>query len=472
MANFKKSFYDWCIENGKEEWLALWDYEKNGCSPKDIGYGSIKKYYFKCPKGLHDSEEKNINSLTTGNTEFKCKYCNSFEQWCIENEKEDWLELWDYELNDCTPKDISYGTQKKYYFKCPRGLHDSELKRISDLTNGRTEFKCNSCNSFEQWCIENEKEDWLALWDYKLNGCTPKDVSYSSNKKYYFKCPKGLHDSEEKRIADLTTGNTEFKCKYCNSFGQWCIDNNETELLNLWDYKLNKCTPKDISYRSNEKYYFKCPRGLHDSELKRISDLTNGRTELICNSCNSFAQYLIDNYGEDALEKYWNYKKNGNLNPFKISRASTKKVWIKCQKDETHDSYFVNCYSFTSGNVRCPICKESHGERKIREYLRKNNIEFIPQKTFPKLLGTGNRLLSYDFYVPFKNLLVEFQGIQHYEPRDFNSKDMKQAEKNFEIQQEHDRRKREYAQQNNIDLLEISYIQEDDIEEILDKIFK
>ena len=49
---------------------------------------------------------------------------------------------------------------------------------------------------------------------------------------------------------------------------------------------------------------------------------------------------------------------------------------------------------------------------------------------------------------------------------------MKQAEKDFEIQQEYDRRKREYAQQNNIDLLEITYLEEDKIEEILDKIFK
>ena len=48
---------------------------------------------------------------------------------------------------------------------------------------------------------------------------------------------------------------------------------------------------------------------------------------------------------------------------------------------------------------------------------------------------------------------------------------MEKAEKKFENQQEHDRRKREYAQQNNIDLLEISYLEEDKIEEILNEIF-
>ena len=66
---------------------------------------------------------------------------------------------------------------------------------------------------------------------------------------------------------------------------------------------------------------------------------------------------------------------------------------------------------------------------------------------------------------------MEFQGKQHYEPVDFNNEGMEQAEKKFEKQQENDRRKRNYAQQNNIDLLEITYLEEDKIEEILDKIF-
>ena len=327
--------------------------------------------------------------------------------------------------------------------------------------------------SFYDWCIENERDEWIGLWDEELNGCSPKDIGYGTKKEYYFKCARGLHDSEEKRINDLTSGNTNLICNCCNSFYQWCIDNGKEDWLELWDYELNVgCTPKDVSYGIKKKYYFKCERGLHSSEEKMINNLTNGNTEFKCNACNSFGQYLIDTYGEDALEKYWDFEKNKNLNPFKISRCSNKKVWIKCQKDETHDSYYVSCDKFTLRGNRCPICKESHGERKIREYLTKNNIEFIPQKTFPKLVGTGNKPLSYDFYIPSKNILIEFQGEQHYRPVDFNNKGMEQAEKNFEIQQEHDKRKREYAKQNNIDLLEITYIEEDKIEEILDKIFK
>ena len=206
----------------------------------------------------------------------------------------------------------------------------------------------------------------------------------------------------------------------------------------------------------------------------RNSDISNVKN-LVCSCCNSIAQDLINNYGKNALEKYWDYDKNKNLDPFKIQRCSHKKVWIKCQENEEHGSYDITCANFTSNGNRCPICNEWHGERKIREYLTKNNIEFTAQKTFSNLLGTGekrNKPLSYDFYIPVNNLLIEFQGEQHYMPVDFSGKGMKQAEKDFEKQQEHDRRKREYAQQNNIDLLEITYLEENKIEEILDKIFK
>ena len=43
-----------------------------------------------------------------------------FENWCIKNNRVDLLSLWDYELNNKIPKQISAKTRKKYYFKCPK----------------------------------------------------------------------------------------------------------------------------------------------------------------------------------------------------------------------------------------------------------------------------------------------------------------------------------------------------------------
>ncbi len=95
-----------------------------------------------------------------------------------------------------------------------------------------------------------------------------------------------------------------------------------------------------------------------------------------------------------------------------------------------------------------------------------NKIISIPQKTFERLIGLGGGLLSYDFYLPNYNMLIEYQGEQHeHYVKGFHS-----SKKIFEKQQEHDRRKRVYAKNNTINLLEIWYWDFDNIYNILDMV--
>lgn len=111
----------------------------------------------------------------------------------------------------------------------------------------------------------------------------------------------------------------------------------------------------------------------------------------------------------------------------------------------------------------CPFCKRSKGEKAIKNFLDKNKISNIPQITFNDLRGVNNGLLSYDFYLCDYNMLIEFQGQFH----DGTARLQKIDE--LEVQQEHDKRKREYAKSHKIDLLEIWYYDIDKIEEILSK---
>ena len=78
-------------------------------------------------------------------------------------------------------------------------------------------------------------------------------------------------------------------------------------------------------------------------------------------------------------------------------------------------------------------------KKRINNWLTINNIEFISQKTFDGLIGTRGGNLSYDFYLPDYNLLIEYQGEYH------DGNVQYQTQEEFENQQEHDRRKREYA---------------------------
>lgn len=145
---------------------------------------------------------------------------------------------------------------------------------------------------------------------------------------------------------------------------------------------------------------------------------------------------------------------------------ANKKVHVKC--NNCGKDYWITPAKLQQGR-ECPKCHISKGERLIRNYLDKNEIEYVYEKKYDGLIGLGGGLLSYDFYLPQYNLLIEMQGIQHIQPVDFTySHNDKLAEENFKKQQEHDKRKREYAESHNIPLLEIWYDEIDHIDTILD----
>lgn len=117
--------------------------------------------------------------------------------------------------------------------------------------------------------------------------------------------------------------------------------------------------------------------------------------------------------------------------------------------------------SVIAGNG-CPNCNNSKGEFAVAKYLNENQISYEHPKKYSGLVGVGGKSLSYDFYLPDYNLLIEVQGRQHREPIEFFG-----GEEQFEIQQEHDKRKREYAETHGIEFLEIWKEDFDNLSEIL-----
>lgn len=129
--------------------------------------------------------------------------------------------------------------------------------------------------------------------------------------------------------------------------------------------------------------------------------------------------------------------------------------------------WYPKAHSLLNG-FGCPFCKQiSRGETAIKNYFQSNNIEYIVHKTFDDLISNQGGKLSYDFYVPSNNLLIEFQGKQHESPvKHFGGYDT------FKIQKQHDYIKRQYAIDNNINFLQIWYYDYKNIEQILNQYFK
>ena len=133
------------------------------------------------------------------------------------------------------------------------------------------------------------------------------------------------------------------------------------------------------------------------------------------------------------------------------------KVSIICKK---HGVFEQLAYCHLDGGG-CPSCSMSNGEEIINNYLVENNITFEIQKKFEGLVDKS--YLSYDFYIPSKNLLIEFNGEQHY----CWKKHLQPSYHDFLIQKHHDWLKRKYAQKHNINLLSISFKEIKNLKNIL-----
>jgi len=143
----------------------------------------------------------------------------NFEQWCIENNRQDVLNRWDYELNVdrdgtlLTPKDVSYKSEglnrKGFWFKCLKNPeHKSEIKRITELVkNKQKDIICSQCT-----CIHNTHSHLIKFF---------KDVedslkyTYGSNKKVLMICPYCGYE-KEKEINTLVIHG--FGCNICSEY--------------------------------------------------------------------------------------------------------------------------------------------------------------------------------------------------------------------------------------------------------------
>lgn len=92
----------------------------------------------------------------------------------------------------------------------------------------------------------------------------------------------------------------------------------------------------------------------------------------------------------------------------------------------------------------------SKGEAKIASILTKEKVKFVREKQF-KDLRSG--LYRYDFYLPVQNILIEFNGAQHYAFTPYFHKNRS----DFLKAQERDRRKISYALARHIPLYCIPY---------------
>lgn len=97
----------------------------------------------------------------------------------------------------------------------------------------------------------------------------------------------------------------------------------------------------------------------------------------------------------------------------------------------------------------------SIGVQRIITILKKNNISYELEKKFDTCISPKGNCLPFDFYLPDYNILIEYDGQQHFKIS------FGQDENKLIKQKEYDKIKNEWCKNNNIHLIRIPYYQKE-----------
>jgi len=437
--------------------------DKNKLTARQVSKNSHKKYWFICE--CEHEFEMVLSHISRGSW---CSYCSNppkilcdkedcyqcFEKSFVSNEKS---RYWSNK-NKLKPRQVFKSTHDKYWFKCNCD-HEFEAG-LNHITNNKwCPYCCNpplklckkdNCNQcIEKSFISNEKSKF---WSDK-NKLKPRQVFKNAHNKYLFNCDCG-HEFEC-NLYNIIKG---VWCSYCSNPARNLCDKEDcnqcfeksfanNEKSRYWSNK-NKLKPRQVFKSTNDKYWFNCNCG-HEFEAG-LDNITNNRW---CSYCSN--NKLCDNnncvicfeksFASHEKAKYWSEK--NKLKPRQIFKNSNKKYIFICKKKHL----FAKSVSSINQGGWCPYCVNKT-EQKLYDKLL--TLYFTLQQQFKVdwcKSDTTNKCYPFDFVLKEQKIIIELDGIQHFEQvSNWDSPDKVQ---------ERDKYKMKCANDNNYSVIRI--LQED-----------
>lgn len=288
-------------------------------------------------------------------------------------------------------------------------------------SNYRNMIRNNVCDYCKKLDLFNKKKNKIIENNLEI-------IDYLDDDNIKCKC-KNCNYHITNSLQNLTYNN--YKCKYCSLL-------QKSDLLKSGKIKLLGIEGERIYLECNKRHKY-----------------TQNRKNLLSNKgCNECRKERVTFSKENVFDMF--SKIHGNLYSYKKSDylSLRSKIEILCNKGHIFHQIAANHLQ----GKGCPICRESIGEKNISLYLSNKEINFIRQKKFKDCKYVSH--LPFDFYIPDKNILIEYDGIQHFEPVKLFG-----GIKEYEKTKLKDKIKTEYCIKNNIKLIRISY--KDDIDVML-----
>lgn len=361
---------------------------------------------------------------------------------------------------DIIPISKYTGWNKPITYKCLVCNHEWDTKEARSVIRGYGCPKCakqkksDTLIALSKSRIKSEEQFRKELEEKQPN-LIPNDTYIGGKTKYHCICK--IHDCDVYKTPQKMLLRDQ-GCDLCS------IEKSKKATRyddNTYKIKLNEINPtiKILSKYKNVKSRINVECKICGHKWSPITESLISKTPCGCPNCAGNAKKTPEGF-ESELKL--THPELSLISPYK---SANKKVHVLC--NDCNNDFWVTPNKLQQGQ-HCPYCNISNGEREIKRVLDNLNIKYDMYYKFDGLIGCGGRQLSYDFYLHDYNLLIENQGEQHERPVNFTGTlTEEECENNFKKQVEHDKRKRDYALQHNIKLLEIWYYDFENIENII-----
>lgn len=251
-------------------------------------------------------------------------------------------------------------------------------------------------------------------WDSTKNVININNVKADSAETLYFRCTE-CGETWESSAIEISTAKS-FRCPYCPyqkpKAGSSLLEEHP-EIVNVWDYQLNRYTPDQFTPKSNRLAHFICDKG--HRTVRQINIWVIHPNCPVCTGKQVLPGYndLASRFPEIAAE--WDYEANGDLRPDQVTYGSHKKIHWKCSKGHKWitDVLHRTTPNFSTGCPHCKAANTSYPEQFIYWSLKQVWPDTVNRY---KLDG-----VEYDIIVPSIKLALEYSGGYWHKDRDTGS---------------------------------------------------
>lgn len=341
--------------------VPYWHSTKNlPLSPETVSFGSKFVAVWICDFG-HEYRSP-VNTKTSKST--GCPVCSNRLIVAGINDlptlRPDVMKRWAWDLNgDVDPAGLSVFSRRSVWWTCDSDSRHRWFAQIQVQSRGAN---CAVCHGAQ---VQSGVNDLLSVapsvaaeWHPSLNGdVLPSDVTSSSNRRVWWRCPLDSRHVYEAMIYNRTGRNSG--CPFCDGKmvlpGVNDFATTHPRFLPEWDFQKNHLFgPQELTAGSSKMAWWKCFKG-HEWRAS-VKDRVRGRQCPYCvNKWIIAGENDLASLNPELLDE-WDTESNLPLTPTSVGPGSNRRVsWI-CRENPEHKWRATPTSRTSLKATGCPTC--------------------------------------------------------------------------------------------------------------------